>query len=63
VVVKKMIHYLGKPNKEDIIFVKSLIETGKVTPLIDRVYPLSEVAEAHKYIQKGHARGKVIIKM
>jgi NADPH:quinone reductase-like Zn-dependent oxidoreductase len=60
---KKMKPYIGKPNKEDIIFVKSLIETGKVTPELDRVYPLSEVAEAHKYIQKGHARGKVIIKM
>jgi NADPH:quinone reductase-like Zn-dependent oxidoreductase len=60
---KKMKSYIGKPNKEDIIFVKSLIETGKVTPELDRVYPLSEVAEAHKYIQKGHARGKVIIKM
>ena len=60
---KKMKPYLGKPNKEDIIFVKSLIETGKVTPVIDRVYPLSEVAEAHSYMEKGHASGKVIITM
>jgi NADPH:quinone reductase-like Zn-dependent oxidoreductase len=60
---KKMIPYFGKRNKEDVIFVRDLIEAGKVTPVIDRVYPLSEVAEAHRYVQKGHARGKVIIKM
>jgi len=60
---KKMIPYLGKPSKEDIIFVRDLIEAGKVKPVIDRVYPLSEVAEAHRYMEKGHARGKVIITM
>jgi NADPH:quinone reductase-like Zn-dependent oxidoreductase len=60
---KKMIPYLGKPNMEDVIFVRGLIEAGKVTPVIDRVYPLSEVAEAHRYVEKGHARGKVIITM
>ena len=58
---KKMIPYLGKHNKEDIIFVRDLIEAGKVTSVIDRVYPLSEVAEAHRYVEKGHARGKVIL--
>jgi NADPH:quinone reductase-like Zn-dependent oxidoreductase len=60
---KKMIPYIGKPNKEDVIFVRDLIEAGKVTPIIDRVYPLKDVAEAHRYVEKGHARGKVIIKI
>jgi len=60
---KKMIPYLGTFNKEDIIFVRDLIEAGKVTSVIDRVYPLSEAAEAHRYVEKGHARGKVILKM
>ena len=60
---KKMIPYLGKIDKEDIIFVKDLIETGNVKSVIDRVYPLKEVAEAHRYLEKGHATGKVIITM
>jgi len=60
---KKMIPYFGKPNKEDVIFVRDLIEAGKVKSVIDRRYPLREVAEAHRYVEKGHARGKVIITM
>jgi len=60
---KKMIPYLGKRNMEDLIFVRDLIEAGKVKSVIDRVYPLREVAEAHRYMEKGHARGKVIITM
>jgi NADPH:quinone reductase-like Zn-dependent oxidoreductase len=60
---KKMVPYLGKLNMEDVIFVRDLIEAGKVKSVIDRVYPLKEVAEAHRYVEKGHARGKVIITM
>ena len=60
---KKMIPYLGKFNKEDIVFVRDLIEAGKVKSVIDRVYPLKDIAEAHRYMEKGHARGKVIITM
>jgi NADPH:quinone reductase-like Zn-dependent oxidoreductase len=48
-------------NKEDLIFVKGLIETGKIKPVIDRIYPLKETAEAFRYFEKGHSRGKVII--
>ena len=40
---------------------KELLETGKVVPVIDRRYPLSEVPEAIRYLEEGHARGKVII--
>jgi NADPH:quinone reductase-like Zn-dependent oxidoreductase len=40
---------------------KELLETGQVTPVIDRRYPLSEVAEALRYLEEGHAQGKVVI--
>jgi NADPH:quinone reductase-like Zn-dependent oxidoreductase len=50
-----------KPNIEDLVFVKELLEAGKVVPVIDRRYPLSETAEAIRYLETGHARGKVII--
>lgn len=48
-------------NKEDLLFLKGLLEAGKVIPVIDRCYPLSETAEAIRYLEVGHARGKVII--
>ena len=51
-----------KPNKkEDVDFMKELLEAGKVKPVIDRRYPLSEVAEAFRYLGEGHFRGKVVI--
>ncbi len=58
---KKMGMVMMKPNKKDLVFMKELLEAGKVIPVIDRVYPLSEVAEAIRYLEKGHARGKVVI--
>jgi NADPH:quinone reductase-like Zn-dependent oxidoreductase len=48
-------------NKEDLLFLKGLLEAGKVVPVIDRCYPLSETAEAIRYLETGHVRGKVII--
>jgi len=51
-----------KPNKqEDLDFLKELFESGKVKPVIDRCYPLSDAAEALRYLEEGHARGKVVI--
>jgi NADPH:quinone reductase-like Zn-dependent oxidoreductase len=52
---------LAQSNKEDLAFIADLIQTGKVTPVIDRHYPLSQVPEAVAYVEEGHARGKVII--
>ena len=49
------------PNKEDLVFIKELLEIGKVVPVIDRRYPLSETAEAIRYLEEGHAQGKVVI--
>jgi NADPH:quinone reductase-like Zn-dependent oxidoreductase len=50
-----------RPNIEDVDFMKELIEAGKVTPVIDKTYPLSEVPEAIRYVGEGHAQGKVVI--
>jgi len=52
---------LAKPNQKDLVFLKELIEAGKVVPVIDRRYPLIEAAEAIRYLEQGHARGKVVI--
>ncbi len=60
---KKMVWMLTKPNREDMCFMKELLETGKVTPVIDRRYKLSEVPEALRYQGEGHAQGKTVITM
>jgi NADPH:quinone reductase-like Zn-dependent oxidoreductase len=49
------------PNQKDMDFLIELIEAGKVVPVIDRRYPLSEVAEAFRYLEEGNARGKIVI--
>jgi NADPH:quinone reductase-like Zn-dependent oxidoreductase len=53
--------FISKERSEDLVLLKGLIEAGKVTPVIDRTYPLSQAAEAICYLQQGHARGKVVI--
>jgi NADPH:quinone reductase-like Zn-dependent oxidoreductase len=58
---QRALFFLAKINKEDLGFLKDLIEAGKVTPLIDRMYPLSEAAEAMRHSEAGHARGKVVV--
>lgn len=61
---KKMGVVMWKPNKkEDLLFLKELFEAGKVVPVIDRRYSLSEVPEAFRYLGEGHAKGKVVITM
>jgi len=52
---------IAKINQKDLVFVKELLEAGKVVPVIDRRYPLSQTAEAIRYLEEGRARGKVVI--
>jgi NADPH:quinone reductase-like Zn-dependent oxidoreductase len=56
--VSQMSH---EPNVEDLAYMKELIEDGKVVPVIDRSYPLSEVAEAFRHFEEDHPSGKVVI--
>ena len=58
---KKMGTMMTKTNQKDLVFVKELLEAGKVVPVIDRRYTLSEVPEALRYLEEGHAQGKVVI--
>jgi NADPH:quinone reductase-like Zn-dependent oxidoreductase len=58
---KKMRFFIAKMNKKDLDFLKDLLAARKVVPVIDRRYPLREVAEALRYLEEGHAQGKVVI--
>ena len=60
---KKMCLFMANINTKDLVLLKDLLEAGKVVPIIDRRYPLSDVAEALRYLEEGHARGKVVITM
>ena len=52
---------VAKPNKKDLVTIKELLEAGKVNPVIDRCYPFDQVADAIRYLEEGHAQGKVVI--
>ncbi|NIM17673.1 MAG: zinc-binding dehydrogenase [Candidatus Aminicenantes bacterium] len=58
---KKMRILSAGPNQKDLIFLKELLLAGKIKPVIDRVYPLSDVPQAIRYLEEEHARGKVVI--
>jgi NADPH:quinone reductase-like Zn-dependent oxidoreductase len=58
---KKLGSMYGNPNQKDYVFLIELIEAGKVVPVIDRRFPLSQVPKALRYYGEGHARGKVVI--
>jgi NADPH:quinone reductase-like Zn-dependent oxidoreductase len=53
--------FVAKSSSDDLQFLRELIEAGRVTPVIDRTYPLDESADAIRYLETGHARGKVVI--
>jgi len=55
--------FVASPNPEDMDFLKELMGAGKLTPVIDKTYPLSDTPEAFRYLEKEHARGKVVITM
>jgi len=58
---QRLVGFTMKPSKDDLQFLRELIEAGTVTPVIDRTYPLAEVPDAIRYLQEGHARGKIVI--
>ncbi|MCB1800562.1 MAG: NAD(P)-dependent alcohol dehydrogenase [Gammaproteobacteria bacterium] len=60
---RKVAVVTSEPNQQDLRFLKDLLESGKLKPVIDRRYPLSEVPQAIRYLEQGHASGKVVITM
>ena len=58
---KKMIPFIANPEKADLIYLKNLLESGKLKPVIDRSYTLEQVSDAIRYLEEGHVKGKLII--
>ena len=57
----KLIPFVARPHEEDLILLSDLLTGGQIRPIVDRLYPLSDVAQAIRYLEQGHARGKVVV--
>ena len=62
-VSQKFVAYIANFNKEDLMVLADLMQSGKMTPVIDKTYKLNETADALRYLETGHARGKVVISL
>ncbi len=60
---RKVVFFVAKFTREDFMVLKDLLETGKVKPFVERTYPLTQIAEAMRYLGTGHARGKIVVTM
>lgn len=60
---QKMVGFTSRPDRSDLVYIKELLEAGKITPVIDRCYPFREIPAAFRYFGEGHTRGKVVITM
>jgi NADPH:quinone reductase-like Zn-dependent oxidoreductase len=60
-VSQQLVTFLARPNQEDLILMRDLMQAGKVTPVIGKQYRLSEVPEALRHLEAGHATGKIVI--
>jgi NADPH:quinone reductase-like Zn-dependent oxidoreductase len=58
---KKSRFFIANINQKDLVFLRELLEAGKVKSIVDRRYPLSDAAEALRYLEEGHAQGKVVV--
>jgi NADPH:quinone reductase-like Zn-dependent oxidoreductase len=58
---QRLLPFLAERRQSDLVILKELIEAGKLTPVIDRTYPLNETADAMRYVEQGHVGGKVVI--
>jgi NADPH:quinone reductase-like Zn-dependent oxidoreductase len=62
-VSQKFIAYIAQFNKKDMMVLGDLLQSGKMTPVIDKTYKLNQAADALRYLEQGHARGKVVINL
>jgi NADPH:quinone reductase-like Zn-dependent oxidoreductase len=58
---RKVVFFIARFNKPDLMLLRDLLESGKVTPVIDRRYQLAQISDAFRYMGEGHARGKILV--